>query len=147
MNKNAEHGAEHPSRHETADASVRSLVIFGICMSITIAITCVGMWGLFRYYAGHQTLGPPASPFTQARPLPPLGKPRLQAAPRQDLEQMLQQQNQILNSYGWVDQKSGIVRIPIERAMDVLLQRGLPVRGGNQPAASNRNSKHGTHGR
>jgi hypothetical protein len=33
-----------------------------------------------------------------------------------------------LYSYGWVDEKAGIVRIPIERAMDLLVQRGLPVR-------------------
>src|SRR5208282_5249649 len=33
-----------------------------------------------------------------------------------------------LHSYGWVDEKAGTVRIPIERAMDLLVQRGLPVR-------------------
>jgi len=41
----------------------------------------------------------------------------------------------LLNSYGWVDEKAGTVRIPIERAMDLLVQRGLPVRP--QDAASN----------
>ena len=35
----------------------------------------------------------------------------------------------LLNSYGWVDPKAGVVRIPIDRAMDLLLQKGLPVRG------------------
>ena len=33
-----------------------------------------------------------------------------------------------LYSYGWVDERAGIVRIPIERAMDLLVQRGLPLR-------------------
>ncbi|HEV2330417.1 MAG TPA: hypothetical protein VGY56_16670 [Verrucomicrobiae bacterium] len=37
-------------------------------------------------------------------------------------------QNQKLNSYGWVDRSNGIVRIPIDRAMDLLMQRGLPTR-------------------
>jgi hypothetical protein len=34
----------------------------------------------------------------------------------------------LLDSYGWVDENAGTVRIPIERAMDLLVQRGLPVR-------------------
>ena len=37
-------------------------------------------------------------------------------------------QNQKLNSYGWQDQSNGIVHIPIGRAMDLLVQRGLPTR-------------------
>lgn len=37
-------------------------------------------------------------------------------------------QNQKLNSYGWEDRSNGIVHIPINRAMDLILQRGLPSR-------------------
>lgn len=37
-------------------------------------------------------------------------------------------ENKKLNSYGWVDRSNGIVHIPIDRAMDLLLQRGLPAR-------------------
>ncbi len=37
----------------------------------------------------------------------------------------------LLYSYGWVDEKAGTVRIPIERAMDLIVQRGLPVRPQN----------------
>jgi hypothetical protein len=136
MSESLPPSGQHRGGHEKADANVRSLAIFGVCMFVTLAITCVGMWGVFRYFAGHQTLGPPASPFTQARPLPAAGKPRLQAAPRMDLEQALAEQNQLLNSYGWVDQKTGVVRIPIDRAMELLLERGLPVRGGQPPTAS-----------
>jgi hypothetical protein len=38
------------------------------------------------------------------------------------------QEVQRLNSYGWVDQQAGIARIPIDRAMALLAQRGLPTR-------------------
>lgn len=37
-------------------------------------------------------------------------------------------QNEKLNSYGWEDRSNGIVHIPIGRAMDLILQRGLPTR-------------------
>src|SRR2546423_1479003 len=92
--------------HETGDANVRSLAIFGVSMFVSLLIVALGVWGLFRYFAGHQTLGPPASPFAQGRPLPADGKPRLQVSPRQDIRQVLEQQNDLLNSYGWVDQKA-----------------------------------------
>ena len=59
--------------------------------------------------------------------LPP--EPRLQVSAPTDLKQYKAAQEGILNSYGWVDQQAGIVRIPIDRAMDILLQEGLPVRG------------------
>jgi hypothetical protein len=41
-----------------------------------------------------------------------------------------------LNSYGWIDKSAGIIHIPIERAMDLVSQRGLPTRGpGTQDAS------------
>ena len=39
----------------------------------------------------------------------------------------MKKENEVLGSYDWVDQKNGVVRIPIDRAMDLLAQRGLPV--------------------
>jgi hypothetical protein len=54
--------------------------------------------------------------------------PRLETDERTQLNRLRLTEEQKLNSYDWVDQKSGIVRIPIERAMDLLAQRGLPVR-------------------
>jgi hypothetical protein len=43
-------------------------------------------------------------------------------------------ENQMLNSYGWVDQQKGIIRIPIARAMDLVARKGLPVRAA-EPSA------------
>jgi hypothetical protein len=39
---------------------------------------------------------------------------------------MLQEENEILNHYGWVDPDRGIVRLPVERALDIVAQKGLP---------------------
>ena len=46
--------------------------------------------------------------------------------PQQDLEQLRRKQQELLNSYGWVDRDAGVVRIPIERAMDLVGEKGLP---------------------
>ena len=55
-------------------------------------------------------------------------EPHLQVAPARDLEEVRRAEQQILTSYEWIDRQNGVVRIPIERAVDLLLERGLPVR-------------------
>ena len=47
---------------------------------------------------------------------------------RNELTDVRLREEEELNSYGWVDQKAGIVHIPIERAMQLIAERGLPVR-------------------
>lgn len=118
--------------HETRDTSFRSLVIFGVSLFVSLVVVLVVAAELFRYFATEQSLGPPASPFASARVLPPA--PRLQVGPHLDLQRYQRSQQELLNSYGWVDKNTGIVRIPIDRAMDLLLQQGLPARStaGNQ---------------
>jgi hypothetical protein len=47
------------------------------------------------------------------------------------------QEEEILNSYGWVDQQAGVAHIPIEQAIEILAARGLPVReGGETPVTA-----------
>ena len=58
----------------------------------------------------------------------PQPTPALQTQPFKDLYMLRREETQRLDSYGWVDKDGGVARIPIDRAMEVLLQRGLPVR-------------------
>jgi hypothetical protein len=119
---------EQPRRsHETTDANTRNLIIFGVGLSLLVIAGLVVSRAVFNYFVGHQGLGPPASPFENVRMLPP--EPRLQVTAPKSLKQYKAAQDEILNSYGWVDQQAGIVRIPIDRAMEILLQKGFPVRG------------------
>jgi hypothetical protein len=60
------------------------------------------------------------------RPLPP--EPRLQADPVADLRRQRAEEDAVLREYAWVDRSRGVIRLPIERAMTLLLQRGLPTR-------------------
>lgn len=63
--------------------------------------------------------------------------PRLQISPQVDLEQFRTEEEHELHSYGWIDKKAGIVRIPIDDAMNLLLKLGLPTREpGTQGKAS-----------
>jgi hypothetical protein len=57
--------------------------------------------------------------------------PRLQISPARDLSQFRTQEEQELATYGWVNKTAGVVRIPIDRAMDLAFQKGFPVRDGS----------------
>jgi hypothetical protein len=54
-------------------------------------------------------------------------KPVLEHSEQLQFGEVLEKQDRTLASYDWVDQKQGIVRIPIDKAMELLAQRGLPV--------------------
>jgi hypothetical protein len=58
------------------------------------------------------------------RVLPPA--PRLQVTTAVDIEQLRQREEQALTTYGWVDKNAGVVRIPVSRAIDLIVERGLP---------------------
>lgn len=61
--------------------------------------------------------------------------PQLEVDERNQLDKIRLNEEQTLSTYGYIDQKAGTVRIPIERAMDLIAQRGLPVRGQNTTEA------------
>ncbi|MGA8066058.1 MAG: hypothetical protein WCA47_01905, partial [Terriglobales bacterium] len=55
------------------------------------------------------------------------GAPMLEINERGQMRDFLMNQENQLHSYGWVDEKAGVAHIPIERAMELTVQRGLPV--------------------
>jgi len=105
---------------------------------IGLAIACaLGMlitWGMKGYFAARSQAMQPA-PIVDAgeRPLPP--GPRLQTDPEGELEAMRHEMAQRLGSYGWVDEGAGIVHLPIDKAMALLVERGSVAAGGRDPAA------------
>ncbi len=52
-----------------------------------------------------------------------IAQPRLQSAPLGDLQKFRDDKQRALSEYAWVDRRNGIVRIPIDRAMDILAAR------------------------
>jgi hypothetical protein len=139
MQKNTENEQQVSSPgYETRDTNTRSVLWFAVILFLTVAATFISMRGLFGYYSASQPLGPAASPFDSERMLPP--EPRLQVNPAVDLSQVRQSQEEILQSYGWVDKAAGKVRVPIDRAMDLLLKQGLPTRQSAPPAPGTANA-------
>ena len=122
-------GIDNPDvRHETSDVNFRGILGFGLGLLTTAIVIHVLVWLLFVYFNGLETQSAREFPLAveQQNRLPP--EPRLQTNPRQDLADLHAREAEVLESYGWVDRSAGIVRIPIDEAMRLTVERGLPTR-------------------
>ena len=125
-------------KHEVSDKRVRNVLIVGGASAFLVIFALIAS-GVTIYLLAQshpmqhmQPLGLVLAPNLQ--PLERFPKPNLNIdddhAQRMSLYRT---QNVELNSYGWVDRTNGIVRIPIDRAMDLILQRGLPTQTNGAP--------------
>lgn len=134
-------GAKHnglapDASHEANLVDSGGIVRFGISLALLIAVSGILMWASFRYFAAREANAePPPSRLskTMEQKLPP--EPRLQGLPGHEIEPLKEMKTlrsndrATLESYGWVDQKAGVVRIPISRAMELVVERGWSVAG------------------
>jgi hypothetical protein len=117
--------------YEEKDVNSVAITRFGIGLSLIIIVTLFALWGLFHYFVKTDTsstgeVAPTVVKDESALKAPP--QPRLQASPPIDLRDMRAAEDKLLHHYSWVDREKGVVRLPIDRAMDVLAARGLPSR-------------------
>jgi hypothetical protein len=121
--------AEHNVHRESSDVSISGVVIFVIVLVVCGVVISGGVWAMYRSLI-REASRPATAEFPLAtaamRRLPP--EPRLQTDPRDDLASMRRNEDRALTSYGWVDRNAGVVRIPIDVAMRLTVERGLPSR-------------------
>src|SRR5206468_1361259 len=114
--------------HERKDVNVFQISAFGIGLLLSCIVVVFAMWALFDFLFSREdakNAANPAAAMMNERPkLPP--EPRLQAEPKIELKDLQSDEQTILTSYGWVDPNNGIVRIPIDQAIDIVAQKGLP---------------------
>ena len=116
-----------PRAYESSEVSTGRLFAFAAGVVGLVVVGVLASAFVFHFFVEHQSMGPPASPFEGSRAMPP--ELRLQTTAPQDLKRYRTEQEKTLGEYGWADPQAQVVRIPVERAMDLLLQKGYPVRG------------------
>ena len=144
------------TKHEHAEEGferqdMSAQAVFGFLLSLVLGGVVVYfiIWGLYHFMDARQKeRQPPPSPLVQqvesdTRIVSPdeikkFPQPRLERNERVEINDFRLKEEQTLNSYGWVDQKAGVVRIPIERAMQLVAQRGLPTtpKAGTAPSSA-----------
>jgi hypothetical protein len=120
-------GDDHPElRYEQSDVRAGAIVRFAIGLVLVVGLASVALLGLFALLARQQRRNdPPPPPLAQEAGRRPPG-PRLQASPLQEFERLRAEQEKELTSYGWVDRKAGIAYIPIDEAIKIMAERGVP---------------------
>ena len=118
--------------HESTDVRPSFVALAGLGLLLTIGLVlCLLGWTFSRFRAAAAQREP--SPGTLAEhQLPP--EPRLQADPAADLARWRREQELRRSSYGRIEGRPEFVRIPVDRAMELLAERGFPEPAG-EPAA------------
>lgn len=122
---------------ERQDLGARPIFGFLVSLAIFGILTYYVLWGMFHfldsYNRKHQ---PPANPMVKTEAdtrtvtsatIEKFPEPRLEDDERTELNGFRYAEEEKLNSYGWVDQNAGVVHIPIDQAMKLIVQRGLPT--------------------
>ena len=93
-----------------------------IALVIIVAVIQTGVWWFYRYIRSEdQRRDVRRSLVESAPPIPP--RPRLQVDPSADFQEYLHGQQQVLKSYGWLSRADGRVHIPIDRAMELVVEK------------------------
>jgi hypothetical protein len=121
----------HGPGHETTDVNIGAVGKFGVGLVIVTLLSIGLLLGVFKFFNTRDD--------RQAQMVDPVKifpSPQLLPNEPKNLAAMHADEDKILHGYGWVDQQKGVVRIPVEQAMDLLVKRGLPVRQASAAQAS-----------
>ena len=98
--------------------------MFGLVLTATLlfaAAVTAWMFGFFESRAARQDVASPPVSVTGAAPQ----EPKLQVDAPKDLKAVRAAEQERLTTYGWTSKETGVGRIPIERAMELLVERGI----------------------
>lgn len=124
-----------PADYEKTDANLSAVVRVGAGIALVSLLVAALLIPVSRALVARQAKSDPAAPpiagFEPGRQAP---GPRLQGEPFTDWRTMKARQEALITSYGWVDEANGVTHIPIDQAMKMLTERGLPTRSAESPA-------------
>jgi hypothetical protein len=125
------HDLDQPRQagYERTDVNTWAIGKFGIALVLISVGAMAILLMFFHYLIDREGPAPPKaySSLSEANVKKPAGV-QLEEAPVQQLARERAAEDQILNSYGWVDKQKGIVRVPIDVAIDMVAKKGLPSR-------------------
>ena len=114
-----------PTGHERRDIDPGRVTRIGVGILAFLLVAMVLSWGLTQsLVAWREAASPPPNPVAARLGTRQPPAPRLQADPRADLEALRARERSTLASYGWVDRDAGVAHIPIDRAIDAIVEEG-----------------------
>ena len=127
----AEYGPTPPgAKYEHTDIDPAIGYKFALWLTVAMFMSFGIVYGVFWFFDRQETA---ANVAAQRFPLAagvhrPQPTPALQTQPFRDVYVLRGEEAKKLDTYGWVDKEGGVARLPVNRAMELMLQRGFPVR-------------------
>jgi hypothetical protein len=119
------------------DVNIRAVFRFGFWLAFGVVAVTLAMLALFRVLERKDRASDKVlSPIVAANLARTPPEPRLEPFPLAPGQRLRAEEDAVLTSYAWVDKKAGFARIPIDRAVEILVQRGLPPSKPIPPAAA-----------
>lgn len=112
------------SRREESDVSIRGAFWFALILTVVVGTIGASIWLGLKAMEQRRPYGLQPDIWSQQSSFLAGTGPRLQTKPADDLARLRAGEDAVLGSYGWVDREHGVARIPIERAMDHLAEKG-----------------------
>jgi hypothetical protein len=114
--------------HDDREIAHGAVLRFAGVLGVATVVVMGAMWSFTHMLSKDALAGSeePAPMSTELPVSPP--DPRLQTHPEDGLRALREAEQKDLESYGWVDEKKRVVRIPVARAIDILAERGLTAR-------------------
>jgi hypothetical protein len=111
---------------ERTDVPSSRVIIGGFAVVAGLWIAIALLYPYFAFLNGRRVaMSPPPLPSARhGHSLPP--EPRLQQSPPLDMQGLLSRENSLLNHYAWMNKSKGIVAIPLDRAIRIVAERGIP---------------------
>lgn len=111
--------------HEARDMSVGAVALFAVGLIVGLVLVHFAASGMYQYFASRPSHYPSPSPLAVTNEQ--FTGPHLLVNQSVDMEKLRATEEAALHSYGWVDREHGVVHIPIDRAMELLVESGLPT--------------------
>lgn len=116
--------------HEESDVAIRPLATFLVSLVGALVVVALLMMWMFDWFMATTNIDLTTKPVIPV-PEEEFTAPVLQVSPRRDLELFRASEAKLLNSTEWINREQGVVRIPIEQAVEIVAEKGFP----NWPAA------------
>lgn len=113
--------------YETTDAKAKPILYYGIALLLLTLVSLVLMWFFYAALDKYETSQDTPSFFVKDErwQAPDI---QLETHPSKERQEYAKEQEELQSSYGWIDPANEIVRVPVERAVEIALEKGFPVR-------------------
>jgi hypothetical protein len=116
--------------HEPSEVGIRRIFSFGAALVVMMVVVMSALWLVMGYFARDEKQLAANRPRLFNMDDPGLyPAPNLERDDEYEMKVYREEERAALANYGWVDPKAGIAHIPIDRAIEILAERGLPKSG------------------